>query len=117
MQAKKKDYYAILGVPRSATEVEIKKAFKSLALQYHPDRNRHKSDVEQQEAGKKFKDIAEAHGVLSDPGKKKMYDCGQMEFDGDNGSSGFPSGFSGFPSGFSGFSSGFSGFPSGFSGF
>jgi len=95
-QAKKKDYYAILGVPRSATEADIKKAFKTLALQYHPDRNRNKNEVEQQVAGNKFKDIAEAHGVLADPEKRKMYDSGQMEYDG------FPSGYSsGFP-GFSG---------------
>ena len=56
-----------------------------MALKYHPDRNRAKSDVEQEEAAKKFKDIAEAHGVLTDPEKKKKYDCGQMDFDGDEG--------------------------------
>lgn len=65
-QAKKKDYYAILGVDKKATDEEIKKAFKKLALKYHPDRNRTKSEVEQQESAKKFKDVAEANGVLSD---------------------------------------------------
>lgn len=75
-----------MGVNKNSTDAEIKKAYKALALKYHPDRNRGKSDIEQDEAGKKFKDIAEAHGVLTDPEKRKKYDCGQMEFDGDMGS-------------------------------
>lgn len=65
-QAKKKDYYAILGVAKNATDAEIKKAYKGLALKFHPDRNRSKGEVEQEEASKKFKDIVEAHGVLTD---------------------------------------------------
>lgn len=76
--AKKKDYYAILGVAKNATDAEIKKAYKAMALKYHPDRNRGKSEVEQEESSKKFKDIVEAHGVLTDAEKKKMYDSGQM---------------------------------------
>ena len=46
-------------------------------MKYHPDRNRNKSDAEQEDASKKFKDIAEAYSVLSDKEKKKKYDCGQ----------------------------------------
>jgi DnaJ-class molecular chaperone len=84
-QAKKKDYYAILGVSKSASEDEIKKAYKKLALKYHPDRNRNKTEAEQEEAKRKFKDVAEAHGVLTDKEKKKMYDSGQMQYDGDQG--------------------------------
>ena len=54
-------------------------------MKYHPDRNRNKSDAEQEDASKKFKDITEAYSVLSDKDKKKKYDCGQMDFDGDTG--------------------------------
>lgn len=64
-----KDYYAILGVPRTATQAEIKKAFRRLARQYHPDRNPGDKAAEQ-----RFKDINEAHEVLSDPEKRKLYD-------------------------------------------
>ncbi len=64
-----KDYYAILGVPRTATQAEIKKAFRRLARQYHPDKNPGDKTAEQ-----RFKDINEAHEVLSDPEKRKLYD-------------------------------------------
>ena len=74
--AKKKDYYGILNVSKGASDDEIKKAYKKLAMKYHPDRNRTKSEVEQEEASKKFKDVAEAYGVLSDKDKRKRYDCG-----------------------------------------
>jgi preprotein translocase subunit Sec63 len=53
--AKKKDYYKILEVDRNASEAEIKKSYKRLALEHHPDRNRDKTPVEQEEASKKFK--------------------------------------------------------------
>jgi len=64
-----KDYYKILGVPKTASKADIKKAYRSLARELHPDRN--PSDTA---AEKKFKDANEAHAVLSDPEKRKRYD-------------------------------------------
>lgn len=66
--AAQRDYYTILGVPRTATEREIKKAFRKLAIKYHPDKNK------SEDAEKLFRDIAEAHEVLSDEKKRKIYD-------------------------------------------
>ncbi|MEZ0349083.1 molecular chaperone DnaJ [Thermus scotoductus] len=63
-----KDYYAILGVPKNATQEEIKRAYKRLARQYHPDVNK------SPEAEERFKEINEAYAVLSDPEKRKLYD-------------------------------------------
>ncbi len=65
-----KDYYQVLGVPKDATETQIKKAYRKLAMQYHPDRNPGK----EQWANDKFKEINEAFGVLGDPEKRKQYD-------------------------------------------
>jgi curved DNA-binding protein len=65
-----KDYYRILGVPRNATDAEIKKAYRKLAMQYHPDRNPGKEKW----ANEKFKEINEAYGVLGDPQKRNQYD-------------------------------------------
>jgi len=65
-----KDYYAILGVGRNATESEIKKAYRKLAMKYHPDRNPGK----EKEANERFKQINEAYEVLGDPEKRKQYD-------------------------------------------
>jgi molecular chaperone DnaJ len=65
----KKDYYEILGVPRNATQEEIKKAYRRLALKYHPDRN-----PGDKEAEEKFKEAAEAYSVLGDPQKRATYD-------------------------------------------
>jgi len=65
-----KDYYQTLGVPRNATEAQIKKAYRKLAMQYHPDRNPGKEKW----ANEKFKEINEAFSVLGDPKKRKQYD-------------------------------------------
>ena len=65
----KKDYYDVLGVKRSSSEAEIKKAFRRLAMKYHPDRNEGKKEAEE-----KFKEIKEAYVVLSDKRKRDMYD-------------------------------------------
>ena len=64
-----KDYYKILGVERSATEDQIKKAYRKLALKYHPDHNPGDKSAES-----KFKDVGEAYEVLGDPQKRKQYD-------------------------------------------
>ncbi len=64
-----RDYYAILGVPRSASQADIKKAFRKLAREFHPDRNQGDRAAE-----RKFKDVNEANEVLSDPEKRKQYD-------------------------------------------
>lgn len=63
------DYYALLGVPKTAGEAEIKSAYRKLALKHHPDRNQGNKASES-----KFKEINEAYEVLSDPKKRKMYD-------------------------------------------
>ncbi len=70
MVNQKKDYYEILGVPRNATPEEIKKAYKRLALKYHPDRN----PQNKKEAEEKFREISEAYEVLMDPEKRALYD-------------------------------------------
>src|SRR5512138_2763223 len=69
MPVKYKDYYEVLGVPRTASDTDIKKAFRKLAREYHPDVAKNKKQAEE-----KFKDINEAYEVLSDPAKRKKYD-------------------------------------------
>ncbi|UKL14472.1 DnaJ C-terminal domain-containing protein [Dissulfurimicrobium hydrothermale] len=71
-----KDYYKVLGVSKTATPDEIKKAFRRLAMKYHPDKNKGDRAAEE-----RFKEINEAYAVLSDPEKKKQYDTfGSSEF-------------------------------------
>ena len=65
-----KDYYKVLGVEKTATKGEISKAFRKLAVKYHPDKNPNNKAAEE-----KFKEITEAHEVLSDPEKRKKYDA------------------------------------------
>src|ERR1041384_4886765 len=69
MAVQYRDYYEILGVPRTASDAEIKKAFRKLAREYHPDVAKDKKKAEE-----KFKEINEAYEVLSDPAKRKKYD-------------------------------------------
>jgi curved DNA-binding protein len=69
MPVKYKDYYESLGVPRSASEADIKKAFRKLAREHHPDVAKNKKQAEE-----KFKEINEAYEVLGDPAKRKKYD-------------------------------------------
>ena len=64
-----RDYYEVLGVSRSASNAELKKAFKKLAMKYHPDRN-----PDDPAANEKFKEAAEAYEILSDSEKKSAYD-------------------------------------------
>lgn len=64
-----KDYYSILGVSKNATDVDIKKAYRKLALQHHPDRNKGNKESEE-----KFKEVTKAYEVLSDPQKRQTYD-------------------------------------------
>jgi molecular chaperone DnaJ len=74
--AEKRDYYEVLGVQKSASKDEIKDAYRKLAMQYHPDRNK------APEAEEKFKEISEAYAVLSDDEKRQQYDTlGHPDFD------------------------------------
>jgi len=83
--AEKRDYYEALGVDRSADEATIKKAYRKLAKQYHPDVNPGDAEAEQ-----KFKEVNEAYAVLSDPEKKAQYDqFGHAAFEAGGGAGGF----------------------------
>ena len=82
--AERPDYYKILGVGKNASDDEIKKAYRKLARKYHPDRNAGNKQAEE-----RFKEISQAHDVLSDPDKRKAYDRGSGPF----GGFGVPGGF------------------------
>lgn len=84
----KRDYYEVLGVGKNATDDEIKKAFRKLAVKYHPDR------CKDSDAADKFAEISEAHEVLSDKEKRAQYD--QFGFNGPSGFAGFGEGFDPF---------------------
>ena len=79
--AAKRDFYEVLGVSKTASEAEIKKAYRKLAKKYHPDSNPNDAV-----AAERFKEINEAYDVLSDPEKKKMYDqFGSADYQGGQG--------------------------------
>lgn len=91
-----KDYYKILGVAKSATDDEIKKAYRKMALKFHPDKNKSPG------AEEKFKEVAEAYDVLSDPEKRRTFDqFGEEGLKGGAAAGGAPGG----PSGGSGYTS------------
>ena len=69
-----RDFYGILGVSKNCSDDELKKAYKKMALKWHPDRWAQKSEAEQKTASEKFKEIAEAYSVLSDAKKRQIYD-------------------------------------------
>ena len=102
-----KDYYKILGVQKSASEEDIKKAYRKLAHQHHPDK-----------AGgneSKFKEVNEAYQVLSNKEKRAQYDrFGQVFEGGSAGAGGFPGGWGGFGDGGGPSAGGWGGFPAGF---
>ena len=97
-----RDYYEVLGVPKSASQQDIKKAYRKLALQFHPDRNPGNAEAEV-----KFKEASEAYEVLQDDEKRRIYD--QLGHDGLKGR-GFDPGFTDFRDIFSAFSDVFGGF-------
>src|SRR3954463_15684113 len=99
------DLYQRLGIQRGASEADIKKAYRSLAKQLHPDRNKDNPD-----AAKRFGEITQAYDLLSDKDKRARYDRGEIDEEG-NPKMPFGSGFGGGPQ--PGGGAGFEGFPGG----
>lgn len=87
--ASKRDYYEVLGIDRGANEEAIKKSYRKLALEYHPDRN-----PGDRQAEDRFKEVAEAYEILRDPNKRARYD--QFGHEGLRTATGWPGGFGGF---------------------
>ena len=103
MADKKRDYYEVLGVSKTASADELKSAYRKLAMKWHPDRWVSGTDAEKKTAEANFKEASEAYAVLSDPQKRARYD--QFGFAGEQGAGGFGGGgFGGFD--FGGFGSG-----------
>lgn len=98
--AEKRDYYEVLGVSKGASADEIKKAYRKMAIKYHPDRQGDKTEAEKKAAEEKFKEAAEAYDVLSDAEKRAKYD----QFGHNMG----PQGFGGGAGGYGGFGGGMS---------
>ena len=111
--AEKRDYYEVLEVAKTATSDEIKKAYRKLAIKYHPDKNPGNKEAEE-----KFKEATEAYEVLIDEKKRQAYDqFGHAGVDGMGGASFDPSAFSDLGDLFGGFSSIFEGLFGGGGGF
>ncbi|KAG0601514.1 hypothetical protein M758_11G117800 [Ceratodon purpureus] len=89
--SKRKDWYKVLGLSNTASALEIKKAYKRLALQWHPDKNQDNKEA----AEDKFREVAEAYEVLGDEEKRERYDRGEDLEEQHGGGQGFHQGFHG----------------------
>lgn len=96
-----RELYEVLGVSKTCTEAELKKAYRKLALQYHPDKHRGSDEKTLKEAEERFREVAEAYEILSDSKKRKIYDQHGMaglsaSAEGNPGGAGWPPGFGSF---------------------